>query len=719
MGSSRRTPHPRWLLPALLVIAWLGLGGGLGPLAGKLGEVAESGSAAYLPRSAEATEALRLAARFGQDEALPGVLVYARDGGLTPADDATIARQVAAVADRLGGQLTQPPIGPIRSPDGQAAQVVVLFAGSDMYKISPLVDQLRELAPGGGGLSAHVAGPAGVQADIDGALGAIDVLLVLVTAGVILLILLLVYRSPLLPVLVLAVAGTALGVANGLIYLLTRQGWITMGSEAQGILSVLVLGCATDYALLLVARYREELRRHSDRFEAMRVAWRSSVEPIAASAGTVAIGLLCLLVSDLGLNSGLGPAAAIGVLCALIAMLTFLPALLVLLGRAAFWPRRPAFGSISLRRSGGWNAVANLVGRRPRLLWIGTAIVLAVLSLGVLRLNADGLSQTDLIIADGVDSKLGQQVLGEHFPAGAGSPAVVVTNAAALDAVASAAGAVPGVASVQPLASGPGGAPLVVDGLAELDVTLEAAPDSGAAESTVRALRAAVHAVPGAAAKVGGFTAIELDFDAAARHDRVVMPILLAVIFVLVALLLRSLVAPLLLLATVVLSFTAAIGVSAVVFQDVLGFPGVDSTFPLHAFVFLVALGVDYNIFLMSRVREEAAHAGVRRGTLRGLAVTGGVITSAGVVLAATFGALAVIPLVLMVELAFTVAFGVLLDTFLVRSLLVPALFLDAGRRAWWPGRLSRIPAGGGAQPRPALPAAAGADRATVTTDSR
>jgi RND superfamily putative drug exporter len=718
MGSSRRTPPLRWLLPALLVIAWLGLGGGLGPLAGKLGEVAESGSAAYLPRSAEATEALQLAARFGQGDSLPGVLVYSRDGGLTPADDATIARQLAAVADRLGGQLAQPPAGPVRSPDGQAAQVVVLFAGSDMYKISPLVDQLRELAPGGDGLSAHVAGPAGVQADIDGALGAIDVLLVLVTAGVILLILLLVYRSPLLPVLVLAVAGTALGVANGLIYLLTRQGWVTMGSEAQGILSVLVLGCATDYALLLVARYREELRRHSDRFAAMRVAWRSSVEPVAASAGTVAIGLLCLLVSDLGLNSGLGPAAAIGVLCALVAMLTFLPALLVLLGRAAFWPRRPAFGSISLRRDGGWAAVANLVDRRPRLLWAGTAIVLAVLSLGVLRLDAGGLSQTDMIIADGVDSKLGQRVLGEHFPAGAGSPAVVVTNAAALDAVAGAAGAVPGVASVQPLTAGSGGAPLVVDGLAELDVTLDAAPDSDAAESTVRALRAAVHAVPGADAKVGGFTAVELDFDSAARHDRVVMPILLAVIFVLVALLLRSLVAPLLLLATVVLSFTAAIGVSAVVFQDVLGFPGVDSTFPLHAFVFLVALGVDYNIFLMSRVREEAAHAGVRRGTLRGLAVTGGVITSAGVVLAATFGALAVIPLVLMVELAFTVAFGVLLDTFLVRSLLVPALFLDAGRRAWWPGRLSRR-AAAGAGAGPAAPATAGADRPAVTTDSR
>ena len=715
----RRTPVLRWLLPALLVLGWLALGGALGPLAGKLGDVAESGSAAYLPRNAEATEALELAGRFGRAESLPGVLVYARDGGLTAADEATIARHAGEIQARLGDRLAEPPAGPVRSADGRAAQVVLLFAGTDMFKIAPLVEDVRELVGDpGGGLRAHVAGPAGVQADLDGALGAIDVLLVVVTAAVVLLILLLVYRSPLLPVLVLAVAGTALGVANGLIYLLARQGWLTMGSEAQGILSVLVLGCATDYALLLVARYREELRRNTDRVAAMRVAWRSSVEPIAASAGTVAIGLLCLLVSDLGLNRGLGPAAAIGVACALVAMLTFLPAVLVLLGRAAFWPRRPAFGSIELRRTGGWAAVAGLVGRAPRLLWVGTAVVLAVLSLGVLRLDADGIPESEMIIADTVDSKLGQRVLAEHFPAGAGSPAVVITNAGALDAVALAAGGVPGVAAVEPVAATPGGPPLVVGGLAELDVTLDAAPDSDAAQATVSALRAAVHQVPGADARVGGYTAVELDFDAAAQRDRVVMPILLAVVFLLVALLLRSLVAPLLLLSTVVLSFAAAIGVSAVVFQDLFGFPGVDSTFPLHAFVFLVALGVDYNIFLMSRVREEAAHAGIRRGTLRGLAVTGGVITSAGVVLAATFAALAVIPLVLMVELAFTVAFGVLLDTFLVRSLLVPALFVDAGRFGWWPGRLSRRPGGLGGRPEPA-PDIEEYDRPAVATETR
>jgi putative drug exporter of the RND superfamily len=705
----------RWLVPALLVVAWLGLGGGLGPLAGKLGDVAESGSAAYLPANAEATEVIELNERFGAEEALPGILVYSRDGGLRPADEAAINRDIQAIQRELGAELTEPPVGPFRSEDGEAAQVVVLFAGSDMFKIAPLVEELRELVRPADGLTANVAGPAGVQADLDAALGAIDLMLILVTTAVILVILIVVYRSPLLPFLVLAVAGTALGVANGLIYLLADAGLLTMGSEAQGILSVLVLGCATDYALLLVARFREELRRHESSYDAMRVAWRNSFEPIAASAGTVALGMLCLLISDLGLNKGLGPAAAIGVTCAMIAMLTFMPALLVLLGRAAFWPRRPAFhpattlgvsagapGTATGEHLGVWARVAKLVDRAPRLLWIGTAAVLAVLALGVLRLDADGIPESDMIIADNVDSKLGQQALADHFPAGSGNPAIVITRAGVVEEVTRAARGVDGVADVAPFTAG-GSGPRVVDGLARVDVTLDSAPDSDEALATVRALRDAVHQVPDADARVGGYSAVELDFNTAAERDRVVIPVLLAVVFVLVALLLRAVVAPLLLIGTVVLSFLAAIGVSTFVFQNVFGFAGVDSTFPLHAFVFLVALGVDYNIFLMSRVREESVRGGTRRGTLTGLMVTGGVITSAGVVLAATFAALAVIPLVLMVELAFTVAFGVLLDTLIVRSLLVPALVVDTGRGVWWPSRLARrrddLPTEGGEAP--------------------
>jgi RND superfamily putative drug exporter len=684
----------RWLLPAVLVVVWLGLGGSLGPLANQLPEVADSGSAAYLPDGAEATRALERSERFGAADTLPGVLVYAREGGITEADRARVTADVERLTAELGAGLAADPVGPLPSEDGAALQVVLPYAGSDMATLAPLVEQTRELVGAGEGpLAVHVAGPAGTQADLDAALGAIDLLLLLVTSAVILVILVVVYRSPLLPFLVLAVAGTALGVAQGLIYLLVRAGVLTMGSEVQGILAVLVLGCATNYALLLVARLREELGRGADRWTATVVAWRRSVGPILASASTVVLGLLCLVFSDLGLNADLGPAAAVGIACAVLAMLTFLPALLALLGRAAFWPRRIDARATEPGRL--WTSVAALVGRRARVLWVATALVLAVASLGMLRLDAGGIPESELIIAGDVDSKRGQEVLAAHFPAGAGNPAIVVTDAGAVDAVVAAADGLDGVAEVQVFTAG-GAEPLVVGGLARVDVTLADAPDSDAALATVAQLRESVRTVPGADAVVGGYTAVELDFNAAAERDRALIPLVLAVVFVVVALLLRSLVAPVLLVATVVLSFLAAMGVATVVFQDLLGFPGVDSTFPLHAFVFLVALGIDYNIFLMSRVREEATRRGTRPGVLAGLALTGGVITSAGVVLAATFAALAVVPLVLMVELAFVVAFGVLLDTLVVRSVLVPALAHDLGPRLWWPSRMpADDPAGG------------------------
>ena len=694
MLESRRVRTRRWLVPALVLIGWLAAGGLLGPLAGKLGEVVESGAAAYLPESAEATQVLDLMQRFGEPEAMPAVLVYDAGGAtLDAADRAAVAADVQSVGTTLAPHLAAPPIGPEMSADGGAARVVLLFSGTDETKITPYVEQLRRLVADRPGLAAHVTGPAGVQADVQDALGAIDLMLLVITSALILVILVLVYRSPLLPFVVLAVAGTALGVTQGIIYLLAERGVLALGSEVQGILSVLVIGAATDYALLLIARYRDELRDSPNRHLALAAALRASAGPIVASAGTIALGLLCLLLSHLGLNRQLGPAGAIGILCAVIAMLTFLPAVLALLGRAAFWPRRPEAAPGAAAAADGvgrWGRIVALVGRRPRAVWAGIVVVLAVLSLGVLRLDADGLSTTEMLIADNTESEVGQQVLAEHFPAGSGSPVIVVADADKLPAVVAAARGVPDVAQVVPFTGG-GVTPVIVDGLARTDVTLAVAPDSQAATDAVLALRSAVHAVPGADAKVGGTTAIDVDFDATARADRIVIPVLLGVVFLIVLVLLRALVASILLLATVVLSFLAAIGVSTVVFHDLLGFPGVDSTFPLHAFVFLVALGVDYNIFLVSRVREESLRVGTRRGTAVGLAVTGGVITSAGVVLAATFAALAVIPLVLMVELAFTVAFGVLLDTLIVRTLLVPALFTDVGRLIWWPGKLARV----------------------------
>jgi RND superfamily putative drug exporter len=670
-----------------VVLGFLIVAGPLGMLAGKTAEVQENDNAAYLPQTAEATWVQDRVAAFSGTEATPAVIVYARSGGLTPADLAEIAGDLEAINDRFGARMARPPVGPVLAPDGEAAQVLLQFAGSDADQISGEVEWIRATVADTAGLAAHVTGPGGVLADVIDAFSGINGVLVAVTGAVILVILILVYRSPILPFVVLGVAGVALGMTNGLVYLLAKHDVITVSGQTQGILDVLVLGAGTDYALLIVARYREELRRVASRFDAMKVAWRASVEPILASGGTVIVGLLCLVLSDLAGNRGLGPVTALGITCALAAMLILLPSVLVLLGRAAFWPLRPKYHSQPAVGSGLWPWIAGVVGRWPRWVWAVTLLLLALASTGLVRLDPTGIPQTDAFLTN-VDSKAGQKLLGQHFPAGSGSPAVILAKADALPAVVSAASGVPGIAEVTPFPSAEA-PPTVVDGLVRIDATLVAAPDSTEASDTIRRLREAVHQVDGADARVGGYTAVNYDVQLTSQRDRnVIIPLVLAVVFVILVLLLRALVAPLLLVATVVVSFLATLGVSGVVFRDLLGYPTQDSSFPLYAFVFLVALGVDYNIFLMTRVREEVGRIGHRAGTLTGLAVTGGVITSAGVVLAATFAALAVLPLMFLVQLAFTVSFGVLLDTLIVRSLLVPALTVDLGPRVWWPGAL-------------------------------
>jgi putative drug exporter of the RND superfamily len=682
----------RWVLPTIIIVLWLLIGGPVASLQAKASDVQKNDNTSYLPASAESTEVLALSRRFVTTESTPAILVYARGTGLTEADQATIAADLAVITDHFGPRLAGPMIGPVRSADGQAAEVILPFGGSDASKFATDVRWIRDRIGHSPGLTAHVAGPVGIFADFLAVFDAINGLLLLVTGAVVLLILVAVYRSPLLPLLVMLCAGFALGLANGLVYLLARANVLTLTGQSQGILDVLVLGASTDYALLLVSRYREELRRHASRADAMRVAWRAVVAPISASGGTVILGLLCLLISDLKSNQSLGPVAAIGIGSCLLAMLTLLPAVLTLSGRAAFWPFRPAYGSPPAEERGVWSRIAGLVGRRPRLIWAVTALVLLGFAAGIVRLDANGIPQSDSFTVT-TDSKQGQTLLSTHFPAGTGTPAVIISTVDSMAAVLTAATAVPGVAEVVPYPAAPSGttSPHVVDGLVRLDATLVDPADSAAAGSTVRRLRAAVHSVPGARAQVGGFTAINLDVQDTSKRDRtVIIPIVLFVVFLILALLLRSLVAPVLLVLTVVLSFFATLGVSGVMFRDVFGFAGADSAFPLFAFVFLVALGVDYNIFLMTRVREEAARRGHRSGTLAGLSVTGAVITSAGVVLAATFAALSVLPLVFLTEMAFTVAFGVLLDALVVRSLLVPALTIDVGRSIWWPGRLHR-----------------------------
>jgi len=527
----------------------------------------------------------------------------------------------------------------------------------------------------------YVGGPAASAADQIKIFKGIDTTLLYATLAVVIVLLLLTYRSPVLWLLPILSAGVALIVAQAVIYLLTQHANLTVNGQSEGILVVLVIGASTDYALLLIARYREELRRHADRHQAMAVALRRAGPAIIASGLTVVAGMLCLLAAESSDISGLGPVAAIGIGVGLIAMITLLPALLVVFGRWVFWPIRPGYGSAEPTSRGVWSRVGQAIGRRPRTVWVVTAILLGIGALGLV-----GFKFGPLTVAQSFrgtqPSITAQNVVAEHFPAGSGEPVDVIANAGSAGEVRAALAATHGVASVTP--------PAIKDGRAFLQATTTVPPDSQAAYTLVDKVRTEVHAIPGADAKVGGGTAINKDVQSAAAHDRdLLIPLILGVVFLILGVLLRAIVAPLVLIATVVLSFASALGISALFFKHVFGFAGADTGMPLFVFVFLVALGIDYNIFLMTRVREESIRSGTRRGALTGLAATGGVITSAGLVLAGTFAMLSTLPLVEFTEIGFAVALGVLLDTIIVRSVLVTALTLDIGRHIWWPSRLA------------------------------
>ena len=679
----RRT---KWMVLVLWVVVFVIAA----PLAGKLSGIEKNDNAAWLPGRAEATEVLDRQRAFQPRDTAPAIVVYQRTTGLTGAD----LRKAAADARTFAGYttLSGKVLGPVRSArDGATPQametiVPITFGTGGWQAIGVTVEQMRATVRSGvpDGLTVHVTGPGGVAADQSEAFKGIDGTLLYATLAVVMVILLLTYRSPVLWLLPIVSAGGALIAAQAVIYLLARHAGLTVNAQSAGFLTVLVFGAGTDYALLLTARYREELRRHRDRHEAMASALHRAGPAIVASAATVAVGMLCLTVAEMNSTKGLGPVNAIGVGVGLLSMLTLLPALLVIFGRWIFWPVRPAFGTVDPTGRGLWARVGNGIAGRPRPVWIATASILGALAFGAAGMKADGLS-TAQSFTGRPDSVVGADVLAAHFPAGGGSPVLVIGNAAAADRIRSAVAATDGIVDT--------GRPQVKDGLAYVTATLRDPPDNAAADATVLRVRAAVHAIPGADAKVGGQTAILHDIRVAAGQDnKRIMPLVLGVVLIILALLLRAIVAPLLLVATVVLSFGTALGVSALAFRHVFGWTGEDTGLPLFVFVFLVALGIDYNIFLMTRVREEAARHGTRRGAVIALSATGGVITSAGLVLAGTFAALGTLPVVAFAEIGFAVALGVVLDTIVVRSVLVTALNLDLGRHIWWPGRLSTRP---------------------------
>lgn len=762
----------KWLLrtlgPLLIVGIWLGLAGVGGPYFGRIEQVSSNDPATFLPKSAEATAVNDEVDKFLDTNTLPAIVVIEADSKLNQQQNQAVDNLRTAIIDsKIAANEVSPAVA---SKDKKAALIVVPIGSDEEFdvvvpKLQTVIDS--SLAKSDSKLSYEMTGPALFSRDLQAAFAGIDGTLLIVALSVVFGILLIVYRSPILPLVTLIGAMAALCAAILAVFYLAKADVVLLNGQVQGILFILTIGAATDYSLLYIARYREELQRQATAWQATKVSWRASIEPIAAAGGTVTLGLFCLLASDLGSNQALGPVGGIGVVFAVLVSLTFLPAAMLMLGRKAFWPRPPKYQPAVNLEDGSshkaWRRVGTLVSRHPRRLWVGISAVLLVACLGITQLDATGVSQENLILGQS-DARDGQQLLKKHFPEGSGAPTYVIARQAQLGVTVKTIEQTSGVDSVaavssnqdlprlplgkeaadvrqqirqeikselvqqqsrlrQTIAASMVGAPAsqveavylqavsqipsldelaaktdpfkstqpkIVDDEVLLEVTLSDPSSSRAAQATVGRLRAGFKDNE-LTAKVGGISAIQLDtINASDRDLMVVIPLILLAITIVLMLLLRSIVAPIILVLTTVISFGATLGIAALLFNNLWNFPGADPAVIIFGFVFLVALGIDYNIFLMTRVREESARRGLRRGVLHALVVTGGVITSAGVVLAATFAALYVIPILFLAQIAFIVAFGVLIDTVIVRSLLVPALTLEIGRLMWWPSKLSK-----------------------------
>jgi len=664
--------------------AWILLVAGLAPFAGKFEGAQKNEPSTFLPGNAESVEVLEAAQTFPSGDATIATMVFHDPSGLNAERQSIETTLDGLASEAVPGATRATP--PRYSRDGNAAVAAIpIVAKGDVDVLVDAVDAIRSTLEASlpRTVETKVTGPAGFSADASAAFEGINATLLFATVALVFVLLILIYRSPIFWVLPLFAVLLAEGAVRGLGYGLTQAG-VVINGQTGGILLVLVFGAGTDYALLLTARYREELLRREDKHEAMQVALVRAGPAMLASAGTVVAALLCLTLASVNSTAGLGPVGAMGVSTAAAAMLTLLPGLLLVGGRRAFWPYVPHVGSgaLSERRRGVWERLGTWIEGRCRAVWIIAALALGALTLGVLTLD-DNLTTANSFRGS-VESVEGQQLVAQSFPAGASAPTVVlVRDRDKLASALAAARSAEGVATV--------GQPELGSTGARFQVTLTSDPFGEKAFSLIPGLRAELGAAAGQSVLVGGPTAEEADLrNAIERDTKLLVPLVLLVVLTILILLLRSLVAPLVLIATVVLSFLAALGGSLLLFRLFADFPGEDPSYPLFAFIFLVALGIDYNIFLMARVHEEAFELPTHEAMLKGLAVTGGVITSAGIVLAGTFAVLAVLPLVALTQIGVTVAFGVLLDTFVVRSILVPAVTIDLDERIWWPSALAR-----------------------------
>ena len=749
----------RMLLPGLLVVAWLAVAGIGGPYFGKISDVASNDQATFLPASAESTQVNNEIKKFQDENTIPATIVFTnknKDIDTKTSDSIKDASAELKSIEGIVGDISPP----IVSDDEKAVLMVANMASDADYK--EVVSGIKASLDGADlSVDYKISGPVGFLNDLAGAFSGIDGLLLIVALSVVFIILLIVYRSPVLPIFVLINSMFALCASILIVYYLAKFDMLTLNGQVQGILFILVIGAATDYALLFVARYREELSRQKENHKALFTSWKRSIEPILAAGGTVMAGLLCLLFSDHNSNKALGPVGAIGIAMAIMATMTFLPSLFLLMGRKVFWPFLPKYSaSDKTTKRSLWVAISDFVKNRPRAIWLTTTVVLLVATIGLVQIKADGVPQSEFVLGAS-EARDGQKIINQHFPGGSGAPAQIVVSSEKLNDAVTQLDQDDGVDSVQAVANdSPSGTlplgreaasmksdmrdevskdladkkkqirssieskmrgapsfavdqaykkatsnlpsiedvvaeaypfedstPRVVDGEILLQATLVDDADSEAAQSTIERLRTNLHGID-QSSRVGGTSAVQLDTLKSAERDRlVVIPTVLVVITIILIILLRSVLMPIILLGTTVLSFAAILGISSLAFNHILDFPGADPSVVLYGFIFLVALGIDYNIFLMTRVREESLSLGTKRGVMIGLTATGSVITSAGIVLAATFASLVVIPILFLVQLAFIVALGVLIDTIVIRSLLVPALTYDIGKSVWWPSR--------------------------------